>query len=64
MDWDLITLLLIFQANTPLDQIDVKKSEHFNNERRLVKRHAICQTLNLLYHTTKFFMPIILKQGG
>jgi hypothetical protein len=61
-EWQLITLLVTFQAKHSISELGVLKS-HFQNveERYLVKKYTILNTLNLIYHILKIVIPGVLE---
>ena len=61
-EWQLITLLVKFQAKHSISELGVLKS-HFQNveEHYLVKKYTILNTLNLIYHILKIVIPGVLE---
>jgi len=57
--WDLITMLLIFQAKYPLEELDVlREIEHSRKERCKIKTFATVQLFNFIYAFFKILIPL------
>ena len=58
--WDLISALVKFQAKYRLEECDVNRMEHKEEEQRLINIFKYLHIINLSYHFTKVIVPIIL----
>ena len=58
--WDLISALVKFQAKYRLEECDVNRMEHKEDEKRIIRVFKILHIINFGYHIISATLPIIL----
>ena len=62
--WDLISLLVRFQSKHRLEELDAKKDEHYQNEKKLLKVYKILAAINIGYHLTRIVFPLVFAKSS